>query len=227
MVYRRRGYRKCWKPPPKGQRLKVKPYVKKRIVEKLNIVIVEEGQREVEDMHSAATSEGIHNELSTAPIESNDVEGFFAKECYHESHGASEASQECPLVIKPCDIGYYILTKYLGLDVGAYFSSEIDLSAIRVQLHNFGDKVTPVGGIEKITNDQLASLGHIDLIIGGSPCEELSRANWRRKGLDDPSGTSVLYYQYTRVLNFFKEMLFWLFENTAAMDSKTKEKITL
>ncbi|KAK3918155.1 DNA (cytosine-5)-methyltransferase 3B [Frankliniella fusca] len=267
MVYRRRGSRKCWKPPPKGQRLKVKPFVKRR---KHKIVEVQEGQREGEEVHFDATSEGIYDECS----ECHDKEGSSAKDCNHESHSASQASQECSFVLKvskssnpliylnillyfvtlnflqACETGkskirvlslfdgistgYYILTKCLGLDVDAYFSSEIDLSAKRVQLHNFGDEVTPVGDIGKISDEQLASLGHIDLIIGGSPCEELSRVNWRRKGLDDPSGTGVLFYQYVRVLNFFKEKtikegtkLYWLFENTATMDAQTKSKITM
>ncbi|KAK3911589.1 DNA (cytosine-5)-methyltransferase 3B [Frankliniella fusca] len=228
MVYWRRGSRKCWKPPSKGQRLKVKPFVKIRIVKKLKIVKVQEGQREGEELHSDATSEGLYDECS----EFQDIEGSSAKEGNHESYRASEASQACPFVLKACDTGkskirvlslfdgistgYYILTKCLGLDVDAYFS------------------ITPVGDIGKISDEQLASLGHIDLTIGGSPCEELSRVNWRRKGLDDPSGTGVLFYQYVRVLNFFEEKsvkkgtkLHWLFENTATMDAKTKSKITM
>ena len=81
--------------------------------------------------------------------------------------------------------GYYILSKQFDLEIEKYYSSEIDKSALRVQRHNFGDNIIPLGSVKDITSDVLNDLGRIDLLIGGSPCDQLSTVNWRRKGLNN------------------------------------------
>ena len=79
--------------------------------------------------------------------------------------------------------GLYVLKENLGLHVEAYFSSEIDPDAISVQKHVHCGHIVRLGSVKKIGVDLLNTLGRIDLLIGGSPCNELSRVNWRRKGL--------------------------------------------
>lgn len=79
--------------------------------------------------------------------------------------------------------GYYTLHHKLRLDVEVYYSSEICPDAIRVQKQNFHENIVPLGSVCNLTNERIDDLGQIDLLIGGSPCEELSLANPKRKGL--------------------------------------------
>lgn len=65
----------------------------------------------------------------------------------------------------------------LGLHVEAYFSSEIDPDAISVQKHVHCGEIIRLGSVQNIGEELLNTLGRIDLLIGGSPCNELSRVN--------------------------------------------------
>lgn len=51
---------------------------------------------------------------------------------------------------------------------------------------------------------QLAKLGPIDLLLGGSPCNDLSRVNPRRKGLYGESCWLVYYF-----MSHLTDVLFW------------------
>ena len=63
----------------------------------------------------------------------------------------------------------------------------------------------------------------IDLLIGGSPCQDLSIAKKGRKGLDgDRSG---LFWEYVRIRDLVKPKWFIL-ENVASMPQKDKDIIT-
>ena len=48
--------------------------------------------------------------------------------------------------------------------------------------------VPNLGDVTKITEEQIAALGHIDLVVGGSPCQSLSIAG-KRHGLRHADGT--------------------------------------
>jgi hypothetical protein len=76
-----------------------------------------------------------------------------------------------------------LILNNLKMKVDEYFASEVDKDAIKVSKLNFGKKVTQIGAVETLTNEKLESLGRIDLLLGGSPCTELSLANPVRKGL--------------------------------------------
>jgi site-specific DNA-cytosine methylase len=67
--------------------------------------------------------------------------------------------------------------------VEVYFSCEIDEKALRFQKIRFKDRITRLGSVELLTPDNLKKLGRIDLLIGGSPCNDLSLVNPRRRGL--------------------------------------------
>jgi len=62
-----------------------------------------------------------------------------------------------------------------------------------------------------------------DLLIGGSPCQDLSIAKKDRKGLGgDRSG---LFWEYIRIRDLIKPKYFIL-ENVASMPQKDKDIIT-
>jgi DNA-cytosine methyltransferase len=104
-----------------------------------------------------------------------------------------------------------------GIEVCCYLSSEIDKHAIKVSEKNYPD-IIRVGSIVNLSVE-----GEIDLLIGGSPCQDLSIAKKDRKGLDgDRSG---LFWQYVRLKNECKPKWFVL-ENVASMPKKDRDIIT-
>jgi site-specific DNA-cytosine methylase len=108
-----------------------------------------------------------------------------------------------------------------GIEVDTYFASEIKEDGIRVTQHNYPDTVQ-LGSVLELSGNQLPK---IDLLIGGSPCQNLSvaMAKKHRKGLEgDKSG---LFYEYYRLLNEVKPKYFFL-ENVGGMDKKDRDIIT-
>jgi site-specific DNA-cytosine methylase len=81
----------------------------------------------------------------------------------------------------------------LGIKYEKYFASEIKTHAIQVTQHNYPNTIQ-LGDITKINGGDLPK---IDLLFGGSPCQDLSRANSIREGLD--GSKSGLFYQFLRV----------------------------
>ena len=85
----------------------------------------------------------------------------------------------------------------IGANVGNYFSSEIKDYAIKVADTNYPqDKEHRLGDITLIKGDQLPK---IDLLIGGSPCQDFSGANKERLGVDGLK--SKLFFEYVRLRN--------------------------
>ena len=153
--------------------------------------------------------------------------------------------------------GFVVLQK-LRLKVDKYFSSEIDENALRGQRFHFHNQVIPVGCVTRLQDHEINEMGRIDLLIGGSPCQDLSLANPRRRGLhgeclyyeikvymckcsfSDPTlppqgdnSTGKLFFEYVRILKQLQMNakkygfnLFWLFENTAAMEVHTRQEIS-
>ena len=92
----------------------------------------------------------------------------------------------------------------LGIEITNYFASEIDKHAIKVSKHNWGDKITHIGDVTKISYENgvlCTEVGdfevEIDLIIGGSPCQSISNLG-DGSGLDGKSG---LFYKYLELKN--------------------------
>lgn len=109
----------------------------------------------------------------------------------------------------------------LNIPVEAYYASEIDKYAIQVSQKNWRD-IEHIGNIEWLRGEYFAKQG-IDLLIGGSPCQDLSIAKAGRQGL---SGTrSGLFYEYVRLLKEVKPKYFIL-ENVASMSKEAKAEIT-
>jgi DNA (cytosine-5)-methyltransferase 3A len=106
-----------------------------------------------------------------------------------------------------------------------YFASEIDANAIQIAQKNYPDTIQ-LGDVKTITKDLLASyMGNveIDLLVGGSPCQDLSIAQKNRKGLDGER--SGLFWEYIRILREVKPKWFIL-ENVASMPKEAKDIIT-
>ena len=84
----------------------------------------------------------------------------------------------------------------LGIKVDNYFASEIKPHAIKVAQHNYPN-TQQVGDVTKLNGYKLPK---IDLLIGGSPCQNLSNAQWngQRNGLEGVK--SGLFYEYVRLL---------------------------
>ena len=106
--------------------------------------------------------------------------------------------------------------KKLGVNVNAYYSSEIDANAIKVTNKNFPDTIQ-LGDIKKI---DVNSLPKIDLIMAGSPCQSFSSAG-DGTGFEGKSG---LFWDFVNILKQVNPKYF-LFENVV-MKKEWEEIIT-
>lgn len=106
-----------------------------------------------------------------------------------------------------------------GIPVAVYYASEIEKAAIQVTQHNFPSTVQ-LGDVTKIDFNKYA--GQIDLLMGGSPCQDLSIAG-ARKGLD--GARSGLFFKYLEALRIIKPKYF-LLENNVGMPQEAYEKIS-
>jgi len=105
-----------------------------------------------------------------------------------------------------------------GIKVKNYFASEIKEHALKVTHCNYPDTIQ-FGDVRGINALELPS---IDLLIGGSPCQDFSLANKERKGLEgDKSG---LFFEYLRLLKQCRPKYF-LLENVA-MEPKDMQAIS-
>ncbi len=112
-----------------------------------------------------------------------------------------------------------------GLPVTSYHASEVDKYAIEVSQRNHPE-IIQVGDVKELTIDKLG-MGfddRIDLLIGGSPCQDLSIAKANRKGLDGER--SGLFWEYARLVRVLRPRYFIL-ENVASMPEEAKRTITM
>ena len=106
-----------------------------------------------------------------------------------------------------------------GIPIEVYYASEIDKYAIQVTMKNYPNTIQ-LGDITKIDFTQF--IGKIDLLIGGSPCQDLSIAG-KREGLSgDRSG---LFYKFVEALEIIKPKYF-LLENNVGMPKEAYEEIS-
>jgi len=104
-----------------------------------------------------------------------------------------------------------------GIEVNCYLASEIEKNAIKISEKNYPD-IIHVGSVVDLEVE-----GQIDLLIGGSPCQDLSIAKKERKGLGgDRSG---LFWEYVRLMKECKPQWFIL-ENVASMPKADRDIIT-
>lgn len=105
------------------------------------------------------------------------------------------------------------------IPIEVYYASEIDKYAIAVTQKNYPDTIQ-VGDIRELDGTEFE--GKIDILIGGSPCQNFSSLG-DRKGLSGEK--SSLFYEYVRILEEVKPKYF-LLENNANMPKKAKEIIS-
>jgi DNA (cytosine-5)-methyltransferase 3A len=104
-----------------------------------------------------------------------------------------------------------------GIPVKCYTAVEIDKNATLISHKNYPD-ITRFQDVRAYN-----SKTKYDLLIGGSPCQDLSIAKKDRKGLGgDRSG---LFWEYVRIKNDCKPTWFVL-ENVASMPKKDRDIIT-
>ena len=77
----------------------------------------------------------------------------------------------------------YVALKNLGFNVEVYYASETNEDCINVTKANHPNEITYIGDVRKLTPDILKTFLPIDLLIGGSPCNDLSFVNPDRRGL--------------------------------------------
>lgn len=87
-----------------------------------------------------------------------------------------------------------------GIEVGAYYASEIDKYAIQITQKNYPNTVQ-LGDVNNWKNWNI-DWASIDLLIGGSPCQGFSFAG-KQLNFDDPR--SKLFFVYADILNHIKK----------------------
>lgn len=110
-----------------------------------------------------------------------------------------------------------VALKRANIKVDYYIAAEIDKYAIQISRKNHSN-IKHVGSVEGLNISE-----PIDLIIGGSPCQDLSIAKNNRKGLQGER--SGLFYEYSRILKEVKPTYFIL-ENVASMSKESKDTIS-
>uniref|UniRef100_A0A452ITN9 DNA (cytosine-5-)-methyltransferase n=1 Tax=Gopherus agassizii TaxID=38772 RepID=A0A452ITN9_9SAUR len=100
----------------------------------------------------------------------------------------------------------YLVLKDLGIKVEKYIASEICEDSIAVGTVRHEGNITYVHDVRNITKRNIEEWGPFDLVIGGSPCNDLSIVNPARKGL---YGKTLLLF--LPVLLLFQEMRVSLF----------------
>ena len=106
-----------------------------------------------------------------------------------------------------------------GIPVEVYYASEIDKYAIQITQKNYPNTIQ-LGDINNIDFTQF--IGKIDLIMGGSPCQDLSIAG-KRAGLQGER--SGLFYKFVEAIEVIKPKYF-LLENNVGMPQKAYEEIS-
>ena len=106
-----------------------------------------------------------------------------------------------------------------GIPVEVYYASEVDKYAMQISAKNYPD-IVQVGSVVGLDTTQFKD---VDLMVGGSPCQDLSIAKNNRKGLD--GARSGLFWEYVRILKEVKPKYFIL-ENVASMPKEAKEIIS-
>ncbi|XP_052001133.1 DNA (cytosine-5)-methyltransferase 3A isoform X3 [Xyrauchen texanus] len=123
-----------------------------------------------------------------------------------------------------------LVLKELGIQVERYVASEVCEVSITVGIVRHQGRIMYVGDVRNVTRKHIQEWGPFDLVIGGSPCNDLSIVNPARKGLYE--GTGRLFFEFYRLLHEArpkegdKRPFFWLFENVVAMGVSDKRDIS-
>ncbi|XP_072304737.1 uncharacterized protein [Eucyclogobius newberryi] len=178
-----------------------------------------------------------HGALTPRPDWSFRVQEFFANNSAmefepHRVYPSIPASLRRPVRVLSLFDGIatgFLVLKDLGFKVETYVASEVCGDSLAVAHVNHDGKIIHVGDARLITQEHLDLWGPFDLLIGGSPCNDLSIVNPLRKGLYE--GTGRLFFEYYRILQLLKPKeddhrpFFWLFENVVFMNTHDRLNI--
>ena len=106
----------------------------------------------------------------------------------------------------------------VGIKVDKYYSSEIKPAAIKLTQHHYPDTIQ-VGDVTKWKEWDI-NWKEIDMVLSGSPCQDLSIAG-KRKGLEGER--SSLFWVFVDILNHIKELnpdVLFLQENVGSAPKK-------
>ncbi|XP_034028908.1 DNA (cytosine-5-)-methyltransferase 3 beta, duplicate a [Thalassophryne amazonica] len=176
-------------------------------------------------------------QLKLRPDWSKKVQEFFANNSAmefepHRVYPSIPAPKRRPMKVLSLFDGIatgYLVLKDLGFKIKRYIASEICEDSIAVGMIKHEGKIEYVNDVRTITRKHLAEWGPFDLLIGGSPCNDLSMVNPARKGLFE--GTGRLFFEFYRILTLLKPReddnrpFFWLFENVVFMSAHDKSDI--
>ena len=127
----------------------------------------------------------------------------------HPVIGESEEKIELDVVLSVFDgmsCGQLAL-KQAGMTPRVYYASEIEQSPMDITKKNFPSTIM-LGDVTKVVADDLP---HVNLLLGGSPCQGFSFAG-KQLNFNDPR--SSLFFEFVRLLNECKPD-FFLLENVA------------
>lgn len=104
-----------------------------------------------------------------------------------------------------------------GIKVDAYYASEIKKHAIKCSKENYAD-IIHIGDVTKISykdgvlyTENGIYETEIDMLIGGSPCQDFSPVKWMKWESEGLNGDkSKLFYEYLRILKEIKPKYFLL-----------------
>lgn len=113
----------------------------------------------------------------------------------------------------------HVALERAGIPIEVYYASEIDKYAIQITQKNYPNTIQ-LGDVTKIDFTQF--IGKVDLIMGGSPCQDLSIAG-KRAGLKGER--SGLFYKFVEAIQTIKPKYF-LLENNYNMPQDAYEEIS-
>ncbi|XP_029391613.1 DNA (cytosine-5)-methyltransferase 3B [Mus pahari] len=175
---------------------------------------------------------GKKNPVSFHPL----FEGGLCQSCRQEPpklYPAIPAAKRRPIRVLSLFDGIatgYLVLKELGIKVEKYVASEVCAESIAVGTVKHEGQIKYVNDVRKITKKNIEEWGPFDLVIGGSPCNDLSNVNPARKGLYE--GTGRLFFEFYHLLNYTRPKegdnrpFFWMFENVVAMKVNDKKDIS-
>ncbi|MCG7500598.1 DNA cytosine methyltransferase [Tenacibaculum sp. Mcav3-52] len=109
--------------------------------------------------------------------------------------------------------------KQLNIPINNYYASEIDKNPIKVTQHHFPGTIQ-LGDVRSIDTSELLP---IDLMVFGSPCQDLSSLRKNRSGLAGEK--SSLFYEALRILQEVKPK-YYLMENVGSMSKRDRKIIS-
>jgi len=113
-----------------------------------------------------------------------------------------------------------VALEYANVEINRYYSCEIDKYAMNISKKNY-PSIISLGSVIDFKKEMIKE--EIDLLIGGSPCQDLSIAKKDREGLK--GNRSSLFFEYVRIM---KEMnpKYFILENVASMKAEDRDIIT-